>query len=40
VVEVMVKEIDGNYWHSRRERLERELCQDQIVIRAEEIRRL
>lgn len=37
---VMVEEIDGSYWHSRRERLERELCQDQIVIRAEEIRRL
>ena len=40
VVEVMVDEIGGSYWHSRRERLERELCQDEIVIRAEEIRRL
>ena len=40
VVEVMVVEIGGSYWHSRCERLERELCQDEIVIRAEEIRRL
>ena len=40
VVEVMVEEIDGSYWQSLRERLERELCQDEIVIRAQEIRRL
>ena len=40
VVEVMVVEIGGSYWHSRCERLEREHCQDKIVIRAEEIRRL
>lgn len=40
VVEVMVVEIGGSYWHSRCERLEREHCQDEIVIRAEEIRRL
>jgi hypothetical protein len=40
VLEVMVEEIDRSYWHSRRERLERELCQDEIVIRAEQIRRL
>jgi hypothetical protein len=35
-----MEEIDGSYWHSRRESLERELCQAQIVIRAEAIRRL
>lgn len=40
VVEVMVEEIDGSYWKSLRERLERELSQDEIVIRAQEIRRL
>jgi hypothetical protein len=40
VVEVMVKELDGRYWQSLRERLERELSQDEIVIRAQEIRRL
>ena len=40
VVEVMVEEIDGSYWQSLRERLERELSQDEIVIRAQEIRRL
>ena len=39
-VEVMVEEIDGSYWQSLRERLERELSQDEIVIRAQEIRRL
>ena len=36
VVEVMVEEIDGSYWQSPRERLERELSQDEIVIRAQE----
>ena len=40
MVEVMVEEIDGSYWQSLRERLERELSQDAIVIRAQEIRRL
>jgi hypothetical protein len=40
VVEVMVKEIDGDYWHALRRRLERELSQDEIVIRAQQIRRL
>ena len=40
MVEVMVEEIDGSYWQSLRERLERELSQDKIVIRAQEIRRL
>ena len=40
VVEVMVEEIDSSYWQSLRERLERELSQDEVVIRAQEIRLL
>ena len=40
MVEVMVEEIDGSYWQSLRERLERELSQEEIVIRVQEFRRL
>ena len=40
VVEVMAEGLDPSYWRSIRERLERELFQDEIVIRAQEIRRL
>jgi hypothetical protein len=40
VVEVMVERLDHAFWRSLRERLERELSQDEIVIRAQEIRRL
>jgi hypothetical protein len=40
VVEVMVESIDPDFWQSLRERLERELAQDEIIIRAQEIRRL
>ena len=40
VVEVMVEELDSSYWQTLRERLQRELSQDEIVIRAQEIRRL
>ena len=40
VVEVMVEGINRAYWQSLRERLERELSQEEIVIRAQEIRRL
>ena len=40
VVEVMVERLDHAFWRSLREKLERELCQDEIVIRAQEIRRL
>lgn len=40
VVEVMVEEIDGSYWQSLLKRLERELSQDEVVIRAQAIRRL
>jgi hypothetical protein len=37
VVEVMVARLDRTFWRSLRERLERELSQDEIVIRAQEI---
>jgi hypothetical protein len=40
VVEVMVESIDPALWQTLRERLERELSQEEIVIRAQEIRRL
>jgi hypothetical protein len=37
VIEVMAEELDKAYWRSLRERLERELMQNEIVIRAEGI---
>ena len=40
VVEVMAEEIDRVYWQSVRRSLERELHQEEIVIRAQELRRL
>ena len=40
VVEVMAEQLDLAYWQSLRERLERELSQKEIVIRAQETRRL
>ena len=40
VIEVMTAKIDPVYWAKLRERLERELAQDEIVIRAHETRRL
>ena len=40
VVEVMAERLDPSYWQSLRERLERELSQEEIIIRAQEIRRL
>ena len=40
VVEVMVERLDHAFWRSLRERLERELSQDEIVIRAQEITQL
>ena len=40
VVEVMVERLDRAFWRSLRERLERELSQDEIVIRAQEITQL
>jgi hypothetical protein len=40
VIEVMTDELDERYWHGFRKRLETELSQDVIVIRAQEIIRL
>jgi hypothetical protein len=40
VVEVMAEELAQAYWRSLRERLERELSQDEIVIRAQKTIRL
>ena len=40
VVEVMAEHLDPAFWWSLRERLERELTQEEIVIRAQEISRL
>lgn len=40
VVEIMVERLDNAFWRSLRERLERELEQKEIVIRAQEITRL
>ena len=40
VVEVMVDRLDSAFWRSLRERVECELSQDEIVIRAQEITRL
>jgi hypothetical protein len=40
VIEIMADDIEEAFWRSLRERLERELGQDEIVIRAHEIRRL
>ena len=40
VVEVMTDEVDQAFWRSLRGRLEEELSQDEIVIRAQEISRL
>ncbi len=40
VVEIMVERLDNAFWRSLRERLERELAQKEIVIRAQEITQL
>ena len=40
VIEVMTEELSQSYWRSLRQKLERELSQDEIVIRAQEIIRL
>jgi len=40
VVEVMTADINPVYWGNLRERLERELGQDEIVVRAHQTRRL
>jgi hypothetical protein len=36
VVEVMTDRLDTDYWRALRERLERELAQEEIVVRAQE----
>jgi hypothetical protein len=40
VVEVMVKRLDRRWWAAYRRRLEKELRQDAVVVRAQEIRPL
>lgn len=40
VIEVMADQLEPEYWKGLRERLERELSQEEVVIRAQEIRRL
>jgi hypothetical protein len=40
VIEVMADELDQAFWRSLRRRLQEELSQDEIVIRAQEISRL
>lgn len=40
VIEVMADELDQGYWRSLRERLERELMQNEIIIRAQAIQLL
>jgi hypothetical protein len=40
VIEVMTTEIDLTYWAALRQRLEQELSQQEIVVRAHETRRL
>lgn len=40
VIEIMTDDLDHGFWASLRARLERELSQDEIVIRAEKITRM
>ena len=40
VIEVMARQLELEYWKRLRERLERELSQEELAIRAQEIRRL
>lgn len=40
VIEVMTAKIDPAYWAKLRQRLEQDLSQDEVVIRAHETRRL
>ena len=40
VVEVMTDELAQGYWSSLRKRLERDLAQEEIVVRAQQITRL
>jgi hypothetical protein len=40
VIEVMAVQLEPEYWKCLRQRLEKEPSQQQVVIRAQEIRRL
>jgi len=40
IFEVMAEDLDEPWWRAQRESLEREFRQDEVVIRAQEIRRL
>ncbi|WP_075293148.1 hypothetical protein [Pararhizobium arenae] len=40
IAEVMTEQLDRNWWREYRERLERQLAQDEIVVRATQIDRL
>lgn len=40
VIEVMTQELAPDFWQALRERLENELSQDEIVVRAQKITRL
>lgn len=40
VYEVMVESLDAGWWQAYRERLEKRFEQDELVVRAQEIRRL
>jgi hypothetical protein len=40
VIEVMTHELDHPFWQAFREKLERELSHEEIVIRAQEVRQL
>ena len=40
IMEVMAGDLDEGWWRDRRESLERDFHQDEVVIRAQEVRRL
>jgi hypothetical protein len=40
VIQVMTEQLAAEYWRALRERLEKELSQEEIVVRAQEITRL
>jgi len=40
IVEIMTTKLDGEWWHKFRQSLEKRLEQEEIVIRAQEIRKL
>ena len=40
IFEVMAEDLDADWWRTKREALEREFRQDEVIIRAQEVRRL